>query len=58
MNILINFDPYTTLDLFHLKQKRSNIKEIETWKVANRLLRKKSIIKLTKRTLHKKNLRH
>ena len=39
MNVFINFDPYTTLDLFHPKQwlqKRSNIKEIETWKVANK----------------------
>ena len=38
--ITSNFDPYTTLDLFHKKNdfnKRSNIKEIETWKVANRL---------------------
>ena len=37
MNVFLNFDPYTTLDLFHPKQwlqKRSNIKEIETWKVA------------------------
>ena len=34
------FDPYTTLDLFNPKQwlqNRSNIEEIETWKVANRL---------------------
>ena len=41
-----NFDPYTTLDLFHPKQwlqKRSNIKEIETWKVANRLWKGKMI---------------
>ena len=33
-NVFHNFDPYTTLDLFHPKQwlkKRSNIKEIETW---------------------------
>ena len=30
MNVFINFDPYSTLDLSH-------IKEIETWKVANRL---------------------
>ena len=39
MNVFLNFDPYTTLDLFDPKQwlKRSNIKEIETWKVANRL---------------------
>ena len=38
MNVFIDLDPYTTLDLFHPKQwlkKRSNIKEIETWKVAN-----------------------
>ena len=36
MNIFLNFDPNTTLDLFHPKQwvqKGSNIKEIETWKV-------------------------
>ena len=40
MNVFINLDPYTTLDLFHPKQwlrKRSNIKQIETWKMANRL---------------------
>ena len=38
MNVFINFDPYTTLDLFHPKQwLRLNIIEIETWKVANRL---------------------
>ena len=40
MNVLLDFDPYTTLDLFHPKQwlqKRSNIKEIETWKVSSRL---------------------
>ena len=38
MKVFINFDPYPTLDLFHPKQwlqNRSNIKEIETWKVAN-----------------------
>ena len=37
MNVFLNFDLYTTLDLFHPKrwlQKRSIIKEIETWKVA------------------------
>ena len=40
INVFLNFDPYTTLDLFHPKQllqKRSNIKEIETLKAANRL---------------------
>ena len=40
MNVFLNFDRYTTLDLFHPKQwlqKRLNIKEIETWKLANRL---------------------
>ena len=49
MNVFLNFDPYTTLDLFHPKQwlqKRSNIKEIETWKVANRLWNGKMIKKL------------
>ena len=33
MNVFLNFDPYSTLDLFHPKRwlrKRSNIKEIET----------------------------
>ena len=48
MNVLINFDPYTTLDLFHPKQwlqNRSNIKETETWKVANRLWNSKLIKK-------------
>ena len=48
MNVLINFDPYTTLDLFHPKQwlqNRSNIKETETWKVANRLWNSKMIKK-------------
>ena len=48
MNVLINFDPYATLDLFHPKQrlqKRSNIKEIETWKVANTLWNRKIIEK-------------
>ena len=48
MNVFINFDPYTILDLFHSKQwlqKRSNIKEIETWKVANRLWNGKMIKK-------------
>ena len=48
MNVFINFDPYTTLDLFHPKQrlqKRSNIKEIETWKVANTLWNRKIIEK-------------
>ena len=33
MNVFLNFDPYTSLDLFHPNQglqKRSNIKEIET----------------------------
>ena len=40
INVFLNFDPYITLDLFHSKQwlqKRSNIKEIETGKVADRL---------------------
>ena len=48
MNVFLNFDPYTTLDLFHPKQwlqKRSNIREIETWKVANRLWNGKMILK-------------
>ena len=48
MNEFLNFDPYTTLDLFHPKQwlqKRSNIKEIETWKVVNRLWNGKMINK-------------
>ena len=48
MNVFINFYPYTTLNLFHPKQrlqKRSNIKEIETWKVANRLWNGKMIKK-------------
>ena len=48
MNVFIKFDPYTILDLFHSKQwlkKRSNIKEIETWKVANRLWNGKMIKK-------------
>ena len=46
MNVFLNFDPYTTLDLFHPKQwlqKWSNIKEIETWKVTNRLWNGKMI---------------
>ena len=46
MNVFLNFDPYTTLDLFHPKQwlqKRSNIKE--TWKEANRLWNGKMIKK-------------
>ena len=35
MNVFINFDHYTTLDLFHPKQW---LKEVELpWKVANRL---------------------
>ena len=48
MNVFINFYPWTTLDLFHPKQwlqKRSNIKEIKTWKVANRLWNGKMIKK-------------
>ena len=48
MNVFLNFDPYTTLDLFHPKQcleKWSNIKEIETWKVTNRLWNGKMIKK-------------
>ena len=48
MNVFLNFDPYTTLDLFQPKkwlQKRWNIKEIETWKVANRLWNGKMILK-------------
>ena len=48
MNVFLNFDPHTTLDLFHPKQwlqKRSNIKEIEPWKVANRLWNGKMIKK-------------
>ena len=48
MNVFLNFDPYTTLDLFDPKQwrqKRSNIKEIETLKVANRLWNGKMIKK-------------
>ena len=48
MNECLNFDPYITLDLFHPKQrleKRSNIKEIETWKGANRLWNGKMIKK-------------
>ena len=47
MNFL-NFNPCTTLNMFHPKQwlhKRSNIKEIETWKVANRLWNGKMIKK-------------
>ena len=43
------FWPYSTLDLFHPKQwlqNRSNIKEIETWKVANGLGKGKTIKKL------------
>ena len=47
MNVYLNFDP-STLDLFHQKQwvqKRSNIKETETWKVANRLWNSKMIKK-------------
>ena len=50
MNLFINFDPYTTLDLFDPKQwlqNRSNIKEVETWKVANRLWNGKMIKKMT-----------
>ena len=46
MNVFLNFEAYTPLDLFHPKQwlqKRSNIKEIETWKVANRLWNGKMI---------------
>ena len=46
MNVFLNFDPYTTLDLFHPKQwlrKRSNIKEIEASIVANRLWNSKMI---------------
>ena len=48
MNVFINFDPYTTLELCHPKQwlqNRSNIKEIETWKVAKRLWNGKMIKK-------------
>ena len=48
MNVFLNFDPFTTLDLFHPKQwlqRRSNIKEIETWKAANRLWNGKMIKK-------------
>ena len=48
MNVFLNFDPYNTLDLSHPKQllqKGSNIKEIETWKVANRLWNGKMIKK-------------
>ena len=44
----LNFDPYTTLDLFHPKQwlqKWTDIKEIETWKVGNRLWNGKMIKK-------------
>ena len=47
MNVFLNFHP--TLDLFHPKQwlqKRSYIKEIETWKVNNRLWNGKMIKKL------------
>ena len=50
MKVFLNFDPCTTLDLFHPKQwlqKRSNIKEIETRKVANRLWNGKMIKKMT-----------
>ena len=46
MNVFLNSDPYTTLDLFHPKQwlqKRSNIKEIEASIVANRLWNSKMI---------------
>ena len=46
MNVFLNFDPYSSLDLFHPKQwlkKRSNIKVIETWKAANRLWNGKMI---------------
>ena len=35
--VFLNFDPYTTLDLFHPKQwlkKGLDIKVIETWKAA------------------------
>ena len=49
MKVFLNFDPSTTLALFHPKQwlqKRSNIKEKETWKVANRLWNGKMIEKL------------
>ena len=48
MNVFINFLPYITLDLFHPKQwlqKRLNMKEIETWKVANRSWGGKIILK-------------
>ena len=47
MNVFLNFDPHTTLDLFHPNdlKKWSNIKEIETWKVANRLWNGKMIQK-------------
>jgi len=48
INVFLNFDSSTTLDLFHPKQwlqKRSNIKERETWKVANRLWNGKMINK-------------
>ena len=48
MNVFINFDPYTTLDLFHPKQwlqKRSNSKEIKIWKVTNMLWNGKMITK-------------
>ena len=48
MNVFFNFDPYTTLDLFdpkQLLQKRSNIKQIYTWKAANRLWNGKMIKK-------------
>ena len=47
-NVFINFDPYTTLNLFHPEQwlqNISNIKEIETWKVADRLWNGKVIKK-------------
>ena len=48
MNVFINFDRYTTLNRFHAKQwlqNKSNIKEIETWKVAKRLWNCKMIKK-------------
>ena len=50
MNVFLNCDPYTTLGLFHPKQrlqKRNNNEGIETLKVANRLRNGKMIKKMT-----------
>ena len=53
MNVFLNFDPYTNLDLFHPNQwlqERSNIKEIEAWKVAKKITNVESELNSTDST--------